>query len=119
MVLVDTRESEKGGQGEGEGDARSILTCLLVFDGDTGAQETRYRVPNIFRAGVLKHSDVHRKRVRVVEHYFYIYVYLLFLGLGPCPQSYVNASSTPNPPPPPTPPPATPFLRLLLDRRKN
>ena len=63
MVLVDTRQSEKGGQGEGEGDAKSILTCSLGFSGDTGAQETRCRVPNIFRACVLKHSDVHRKRV--------------------------------------------------------
>ena len=58
MVLVDTRQSEKGGQGEGEGDARSILACLLVFDGDTGAQETRYCVSNIFQAGVLKHRII-------------------------------------------------------------
>jgi hypothetical protein len=36
-------------------------------------------VPNIFRAGSLKHSDSHRRWVRVVEHYFYIYVYLLML----------------------------------------
>jgi len=42
-------------------------------------EETRYRVPNIFRAGSLKHSDHHRRWVRVIEHYFYIYVYLLML----------------------------------------
>lgn len=103
MVQVDTRHSKKGGEGvEREERATQDLSSgvYLFFDGDTAAQETRYRVPNIFRAGVLKHSDVHRKRVRVVEHYFYIYVYLLLLlGLGCCPEPYVDASSVLNPKP--------------------
>ena len=41
-------------------------------------EETKYRVPNVLWTRKTR-SNVHRKRLRAVEHYFYIYVYLLML----------------------------------------